>query len=105
MKKIVLTGAAFVAFGVAPAIAADLAAVPYYTKAPVVPALYNWAGFYAGLNAGGASSHNCWNINNAVGVAVPSTAEGCHNATGALAGGQIYVRTNDALFCFGSGNR
>jgi outer membrane immunogenic protein len=106
MKKIVLTGAALVAFSVAPAIAADLAAVPYYTKAPVVPALYNWAGFYAGLNAGGASSHNCWNLTGAnilgvFGPVVPAVAEGCHNATGALAGGQFGYRWQASNWVFG----
>jgi outer membrane protein assembly factor BamB len=37
-------------------------------------------------------------------LAVNDVGEGCFG-TPALAGGQIYVRTNDALFCFGSGNR
>jgi outer membrane immunogenic protein len=37
------------------AFAADMQApAPVYAKAPLVPAAYNWSGFYAGVNAGGA---------------------------------------------------
>ena len=43
----------------APAVAADLAARPY-TKAPAVIAMYNWSGFYAGVNGGWGSSRNRW---------------------------------------------
>jgi hypothetical protein len=28
----------------------------------MIPAVYNWGGFYIGLNGGGGSSHNCWNL-------------------------------------------
>src|SRR3984957_11631473 len=89
MKTFLLAAAGLTAFAFPPAAAADLPArAPAYTKAPaIVEPIYNWSGFYGGLNAGGASSRNCWSINNAIGVTVPSTAEGCHNATGALAGG------------------
>jgi outer membrane immunogenic protein len=97
MKKIVSASAALVAFGMAPATAADLATSPFYTKAPVVPAYYSWAGFYAGLNGGGASSHNCWNFT----VVTPSLPEGCHNATGGLAGGQIGYRWQATSWIFG----
>ncbi|BCA13101.1 outer membrane beta-barrel protein [Bradyrhizobium diazoefficiens] len=85
----------------APASAADLAARPY-TKAPVaVASIYNWSGFYIGGNAGGGSSHNCWDLT-AVGVAaIPVTAEGCHNATGALVGGQIGYRWQSSSWVFG----
>ncbi|WP_441280480.1 outer membrane protein [Tardiphaga sp. 862_B3_N1_1] len=55
MKKF-LTGLAFATVGaVSSASAADLAARPY-TKAPALAPVYNWTGFYAGLNAGGAWS-------------------------------------------------
>src|SRR5437879_4829669 len=83
MKKVLLASACLFALA-APASAADLAARPY-TKAPVaVASVYNWTGFYIGANAGGGSSHNCWDTTAVVGVAVPVTAEGCHNATGAI---------------------
>jgi outer membrane immunogenic protein len=77
--------------------AADLP-VKAYTKAPAVVApIYNWAGLYIGIDGGGASSRNCWNVTNSLGTPVPNLASGCHDATGGLAGGQIgyrWQRTN-----------
>src|SRR5579871_6388543 len=102
MKKILLAAVGLVGLSIAPAFGADLAAAPY-TKAPVpmVAPIYNWGGFYIGLNGGGGSSHKCWDINNALGVAVATTAEGCHDATGGLAGGQIGYRWQSANWVFG----
>jgi outer membrane immunogenic protein len=102
MKKAFLVGVSLVALGSAPAFAADLAARHVYTKAPPVAPVYNWAGFYIGLNAGGASSHNCWDINNIGGVGpIATTPEGCQNATGALVGGQIGYRWQFTNWVFG----
>jgi len=101
MKKIVLAAAGLVGLSISPALAADLPARTY-TKAPAVVApIYNWGGFYIGLNGGGGSARKCWDINNAVGVVVPSTAEGCHDATGGLAGGQVGYRWQSAAWVFG----
>lgn len=50
MKKYVLA-TALVGLGSAPSIAADLAARPYI-KAPALAAVYDWTGFYIGVNAG-----------------------------------------------------
>ncbi|MDH2342285.1 outer membrane beta-barrel protein [Bradyrhizobium sp. SSUT77] len=100
MKKVLLASACLFALA-APASAADLAARPY-TKAPVaVASVYNWTGFYIGANAGGGSSHNCWDTTAVAGGAVPVTAEGCHNATGALVGGQIGYRWQSTNWVFG----
>jgi outer membrane immunogenic protein len=101
MKKALLVGVSLAALGSAPAFAADLAARHVYTKAPVVAPVYNWAGFYVGFNAGGGSSHNCWDINAVVGVPVATTPEGCHDATGALVGGQIGYRWQVTNWVFG----
>ena len=59
MKKILL-GAAVAMLGIAPALAADMA--PRYTKAPMAApiAVYNWTGFYVGINGGGGSARKCW---------------------------------------------
>src|SRR5689334_17083124 len=96
MKQILLTAAGLSALSIAPAVAADLAARTY-TKAPVAIApIYNWGGFYVGLNGGGASSHNCWTD----GVPVRTLA-GCHDATGGLAGGQIGYRWQMTNWVFG----
>jgi outer membrane immunogenic protein len=55
MKKILMTTVGLAALGatlgLAPAVAADLAARTY-TKAPVAAPLYNWSGFYIGAMGG-----------------------------------------------------
>jgi len=102
MKKVLLGVLGLVALGALPAYGADLPASTY-TKAPaMVSAIYDWSGFYLGLNAGGASSHNCWTNTSSLGVAtIPNAAEGCHNATGGLVGGQLGYRWQSANWVFG----
>ncbi len=104
MKKILLGTVALAALGMAaaPASAADLAARPY-TKAPAVmiPAIYDWSGFYIGLNGGGGSSHNCWTNTAIGGVAVPAASEGCHDSTGGTVGGQLGYRWQSSAWVFG----
>src|SRR3569833_2672566 len=97
MKKVLLAAAAaWMALGAAPALSADLAARPY-TKAPaMIAAIYDWSGFYIGANAGGGSARNCW-TNTTL-----SAAEGCHNATGALVGGQVGYRWQTGTWVFGA---
>ena len=71
MKKFLLGTVGLVALGVAagPASAADLAARPIYTKAPpMIAAVYDWSGFYIGINGGWGSSHNCWDATTAAGA-------------------------------------
>jgi outer membrane immunogenic protein len=60
MKKFLLGTVALVALGATvPALAADLAARPAYTKAPAyVQPIYNWTGFYIGGHIGGAFDGN-----------------------------------------------
>ncbi|MGY8677602.1 outer membrane beta-barrel protein [Bradyrhizobium sp. UFLA05-153] len=102
MKKILLGTFALVALA-APASAADLAARPY-TKAPppVVAPIYDWSGFYIGINGGGGSAHKCWDLINMGGVVVvPPASMGCHNATGGTVGGQIGYRWQMASWVFG----
>jgi outer membrane immunogenic protein len=101
MKKLLLAGAGLIGLGMAPALAADLPARTYTKAPPIVAPIYNWGGFYIGLNGGGGSSHKCWDINTVGGVAVPVTAEGCHDATGGLAGGQIGYRWQATNWVFG----
>jgi outer membrane immunogenic protein len=59
--------------------------------------IYSWAGFYIGLNGGGGSSHNCWDVNTVFGA----PREGCHDATGGMAGGQIGYRWQASNWVFG----
>ena len=104
MKTILIGAVGAVALAIsAPASAADLAARPY-TKAPpaVVAAVYDWSGFYIGINGGGGSAHLCKDaINDAGFPIVPAIAEGCHNATGGTVGGQIGYRWQAANWVFG----
>jgi outer membrane immunogenic protein len=99
MKKVLLSTVAFIAFAV-PAAAADLAARPY-TKAPppAIAAVYDWSGFYIGANGGWGSSHKCWDFTTPAGTFV--AAEGCHDATGGTAGGQIGYRWQAGTWVFG----
>jgi outer membrane immunogenic protein len=100
MKKFLLGLAGLVALA-APASAADLAARPY-TKAPppMIAAIYDWSGFYIGANGGWGSSRKCWDQNTGLG-GVFLASEGCHDATGGTAGGQIGYRWQTGTWVFG----
>ena len=101
MNKAFLGAMGLVAVGIAPAVAADLPARTY-TKAPaIIAAVYDWSGFYIGLNGGGASSRECYTIFSVAGAAVNPNSEGCHSATGAVAGGQIGYRWQASNWVFG----
>jgi outer membrane immunogenic protein len=98
MKKFLLGTVGLIALGAAaPAFAADLPARTY-TKAPAyVAAIYDWSGFYIGANGGWGTSHKCWDA-----TAVPgSFREGCHDASGGVAGGQIGYRWQSSALVFG----
>jgi outer membrane immunogenic protein len=100
MKKFLLGTVGLVALSMsAPASAADLAARPYTKAAPMVAAYYDWSGFYIGANGGGAWSRKCWDIVPVAGG--PLLAEGCHDASGAVVGGQIGFRWQAGAFVFG----
>jgi outer membrane immunogenic protein len=85
----------------APALAADLPARTYTKAPPIVAPVYDWSGFYIGLNGGGGSSRNCYTITDVAGAAVTPNSEGCHSATGGLAGGQIGYRWQSSAWVFG----
>jgi outer membrane immunogenic protein len=99
MKKLLVAAAGLVALS-APALAADLPA-RVYTKAPAVVApIYNWGGFYVGINGGGGSARNCWDINTLFGVPFAGN-DGCHDATGGTVGGQVGYRWQATNWVFG----
>jgi outer membrane immunogenic protein len=103
MKTLLLGVVGLMTIGAAaPASAADLAARPYTKAPPMIAAIYDWSGFYIGIDGGGGSSRKCWDINNSLGATVaPAVREGCHDATGGLVGGQIGYRWQSANFVFG----
>ena len=101
IKKALLAATGLFALGIAPALAADLPARTYSKAPPMVAPIYDWSGFYVGINGGGASSRECYTINSVAGVAVPPNSEGCHNATGGVVGGQIGYRWQSANWVFG----
>jgi outer membrane immunogenic protein len=102
MKTGFLATVGLVLSGIAPVLAADLPARTY-TKAPVVPVapVYDWSGFYIGLNGGGASSRECLTITSVAGGAVNPNSEGCHSATGGQVGGQVGYRWQVTNWVFG----
>jgi len=97
MKKFLLGTVALMALA-AHAAAADLAARPYTTAPPIAVAMYDWSGFYIGANGGWGSSRKCWDFTPVAGVFFP---EGCHDATGGVAGGQIGYRWQSSSWVFG----
>jgi outer membrane immunogenic protein len=104
MKKVLLGLVGSMVLGAAaPALAADLPARAATKAPPVVAPINSWGGFYIGVNGGGGSSHKCWDLNAVGGVGpVPAVAEGCHDATGGLFGGQVGYRWQASNWVFGA---
>jgi outer membrane immunogenic protein len=100
MRRFATVGAALLSLVAGAADAADLPG-KIYSKAPPLAPIYDWSGFYIGLNAGAASSHKCWTIFSNAGLAIAPAAEGCHDATGGLAGGQLGYRWQFTSWVFG----
>ena len=104
MNRFAVIGAAVLSMVAASgaASAADLAARPYTKAPPMIASVYDWSGFYIGINGGGGSSHGCWDLTSVAGVALPTSArEGCNDATGGMVGGQIGYRWQAANWVFG----
>jgi outer membrane immunogenic protein len=101
-KKFLLGTVGLIALGIstlglaAPASAADLAARPY-TKAPppMVTPVYDWSGFYLGINGGWGQNRDCR------GDVTLGIDFGCHDGNGGTAGGQIGYRWQSAGWVFG----
>jgi outer membrane immunogenic protein len=94
-SKFIGTLAVTAALGASAASAADLGVRPYYTKAPAyTAAVYNWTGFYIGVNGGGGWGQSKWQY---TGAAVSTD----HDTSGALAGGQIGYNWQADAWVFG----
>jgi len=101
--KTILLGAFGLIATVGSAAAADLAARPY-TKAPppVIAPVYNWTGFYIGVNGGWGNSHKC--VDDAGFVQAPLAVpvrDNCGDASGGLVGGQIGYNWQAGSWVFG----
>jgi outer membrane immunogenic protein len=81
--------------GIGAASAADLAPRPY-TKAPpmAVAAVYNWTGFYVGVNGGGGWGRTDWHF-----LVVDTFAN--HDTSGGMAGGQVGYNWQAGTWVFG----
>jgi outer membrane immunogenic protein len=99
MKKLSVVAIGIAALGfTSSAFAADMAARPYKAPPPVIAPIYNWSGFYIGVNGGWGNSHNCWDF---VGVGGVVVADACRDASGGVVGGQIGYRWQTNQFVFG----
>jgi outer membrane immunogenic protein len=76
--------------------AADLPARPAPpSRAPVfVAPVYNWTGFYIGINGGGGWAHKCWET-------LAGANDGCHDPSGGLVGGQVGFNWQIGQFVLG----
>jgi outer membrane immunogenic protein len=95
MMKKLLAGAALLALSAASALAADLPArMP--TKAPAaVSPVYNWSGWYIGINGGGAWGRSNWRD-----TATGATT-GDFNVSGGMIGGTVGANWQTGQWVFG----
>jgi outer membrane immunogenic protein len=93
MKTIALAISAL-ALSAVSASAADLSPSPYTKAPPMVDPVYNWTGFYIGVNGGGGWGRTNWFFN-----VVGTTAN--HDTSGGLAGGQIGYNWQTGPWVFG----
>jgi len=98
MRKLIVA-ASILAASATGASAADLGAQPYTRASPMIAAMYDWSGFYGGANGGYGSGRNCWDLVTPAGTLIG--AEGCHNATGGVAGAQLGYRVQSYAWVFG----
>ena len=97
MKKFLLGTVGLVALGMAaPAVAADMAVKA--APVPYVAPMYNWSGFYIGVNGGWGASRNRYEWTGPAGV----TALGYSaDATGGTFGGEIGYNMQAGAWVFG----
>jgi outer membrane immunogenic protein len=100
IRKILLGTVGLLALGLSSASAADIAARPYKAAPIAVPMMYDWSGFYLGVNGGYGWSRQCLDVT-AVGGLVGTFAEGCRDAGGGVVGGQIGYRWQTGAMVFG----
>lgn len=94
MKKLLLAGVAVIALGTASASAADIQRRQMPAKAPayVPPPVYNWTGFYIGINGGGGWGRSDFSV---------PFASGSFDTSGAVVGGTVGYNWQVNQFVFG----
>src|SRR5689334_24618952 len=90
MKKFVVAAVGLLALSATSAGAADLGPRMVTKAPPMMPVVYNWTGFYIGANGGGGWGRKSWDLQSA--TLGGFVAEGSHNPSGGVAGGQIGYR-------------
>jgi outer membrane immunogenic protein len=93
-SKLIAALALTTSLGVGAASAADLAAMPYAKAPPFAAAIYNWTGFYIGVNGGGGWGQSKWQY-------ALSPIDTNHGTSGAMAGGQIGYNWQAGPWLFG----
>jgi outer membrane immunogenic protein len=95
-KNLLLVTASLVALSAAaPAVAADLAARPYTKAPPMIAAIYDWSGFYIGINGGWGQSHDRRYFD------PTATLIASYDANGGTIGGQVGYRWQTGGWVFG----
>jgi outer membrane immunogenic protein len=100
MKNLVIGVVGLAAVGISGAAsAADLPARTYAKSPPpaYVAAVYDWSGFYIGVNGGWGGANNSWSLQSPGGP----FPEGNTNASGGVVGGQIGYRWQSGPAVFG----
>ncbi|MBV8837065.1 MAG: porin family protein [Alphaproteobacteria bacterium] len=90
MKKFVVAAVGLLALSVSSASAADLGPRMVTKAPPMYPVVYNWTGFYVGLNGGGGWARKAWDLQSATTLAF--LPESSHTLSGGVVGGQIGYR-------------
>ncbi len=102
MKYFLKGAVGLVALGIAlPATAADLPARTYTKAPPMLVPIYDWSGFYVGINGGYGSSRACLDALGVVGAPAPAVRDNCGTADGGLIGGQVGYNWQAASWVFG----
>jgi len=99
MKRMLFAGALSLFAATPAAWAADLPVAPPQAPAayaPVVTPVYNWSGFYIGINGGYAFGNSNWN---SIAAFVPGTGD--FNVKGGLVGGTVGVNFQSGSVVYG----
>jgi outer membrane immunogenic protein len=103
MKKFIFSSIVFVGLFAGPAMAADLLVKAPIYETPVVAPVYNWTGFYVGVNGGGSWGRSNPNVvfDPSLSFSVAATDSTSQAINGALGGLQAGYNVQTGAFLFG----